>query len=223
MNTTAHTQGRTITKADRLAAARLNAIYQAKRKELGLTQAILADRRGCAQGAISQYLTGKIALNTDAVLFFATQLDVEPTEIRQDLFKKHKRGLVPTVAVRVRYLLKDSAVPVEGKTVDIDTVPVTDGAYAVEIKTNNYSPTYEDGTVLVIDPTVEPAVNDAVILITVSGEHLIGRVFEINEEQVSVDLLNAPSSTTIKRAELTTCDLIIGVQEPKRERAKRPV
>lgn len=78
------------TEADKEAAARLKAIWKNLPAGTRPTQQQLAERmaeqwgRG-SQSLISQYMNGSIPLNLKAVLFFAKQLGVEPTEIRDDL------------------------------------------------------------------------------------------------------------------------------------------
>jgi hypothetical protein len=79
---------RTITPADKAAARRLRAIWDAIPKGERPTQAELAmDFPGEApnQSLISQYLGGKIALNYKAVRYFATALNVPESAIRTDL------------------------------------------------------------------------------------------------------------------------------------------
>lgn len=56
-------------------AARLKAIYTAKKRELGLTQESLASACGWeSQGTVSQYFNGKIPLNVEAAVKFAKEL-----------------------------------------------------------------------------------------------------------------------------------------------------
>ncbi|MEG3135500.1 helix-turn-helix domain-containing protein [Rouxiella sp. T17] len=63
-------------------AARLHSIWNQKKVELRLTQEKAADALGFStQATVSQYLRGKIPLNTDAVLKFAVLLQVRPEEI----------------------------------------------------------------------------------------------------------------------------------------------
>lgn len=62
-------------------AARLKAIYMAKKRELGLTQESLASACGWeSQGSVSQYLNGKIPLNVEAAVKFAKALRVSVSD-----------------------------------------------------------------------------------------------------------------------------------------------
>lgn len=78
---------RTITYQDRKNAARLLKLWNRKKDELNLTQTKLADMWGLRQSAISQYLNGAIALNTDIVLKFAKALNVSPLQIDPTLLE----------------------------------------------------------------------------------------------------------------------------------------
>lgn len=72
------------TAADLAAAKRLRAIWDA-RADRSLTQERMGAVLGASQGAVSQYLNGKIPLNYRALLHFAAELGVDATEIRDDL------------------------------------------------------------------------------------------------------------------------------------------
>ncbi len=75
------------TREDVAAARRLKAIWEARKSELNLTQTNFGDVAGVgwSQGAVSQYLSGKIPLNYNALLTFARVLGFEPDEVRSDL------------------------------------------------------------------------------------------------------------------------------------------
>lgn len=76
---------RHITQKDRAHARQLNNIWRMKKEPLGLTQVKAAKVLGIGQSAVSQYLTGRIALNTDMILAFAKILRCSPIEISPDL------------------------------------------------------------------------------------------------------------------------------------------
>lgn len=70
-------------------AARLKAIYQERKKaDRSLTQEKLADMFGWStQSAVSQYMTGAIELNFEALMKFASALDFQPEEVSPRLVK----------------------------------------------------------------------------------------------------------------------------------------
>lgn len=73
---------RDLTPAERDAADNLKRIWEEKRQRLDLTQERAAERLGwTTQGAVSHYLNGRNPLNADAILRFASLLDVDPREI----------------------------------------------------------------------------------------------------------------------------------------------
>lgn len=72
-------------RADLLAAARLRELWKANAKAAEVTQDTVAAYMDISQGAISQYVNGKIPLNYAAVLAFAHLLKVAPEAIRSDL------------------------------------------------------------------------------------------------------------------------------------------
>lgn len=77
---------RKISDSDKSAAQNLRRIWEAKRESLGLTQEKAAESLGFAtQGAVSQYLNGRTALNTDTTLKFASLLQVDPEDIKPEL------------------------------------------------------------------------------------------------------------------------------------------
>lgn len=76
---------RSITEADRAAAARLRDLWEAERPRR--TQADLAEEYGesANQSLISQYLGGTLAIGVAATLKFARIFNVPPSAIRPDI------------------------------------------------------------------------------------------------------------------------------------------
>ncbi|MBN7837475.1 helix-turn-helix domain-containing protein [Stenotrophomonas maltophilia] len=70
---------------DIAAAARLKAIWSERAKQRGLTQDKLAQELGITQGAISQYLNGRIPMNYRTLRAFTDALGVPESDIRSDL------------------------------------------------------------------------------------------------------------------------------------------
>lgn len=80
---------RNITYQDRQNARRLRKLWEDKKDSLHLTQVKATKALGINQSAVSQYLNGYIALNTDIALKFAALLQVDPEVIKPDLKKFH--------------------------------------------------------------------------------------------------------------------------------------
>lgn len=77
---------RALTTAELDAAARLRSAFLARKRAEGLTQERLAFECGWRQqSAASQYITGKIPLNLDALLKLSVALKVQPADIYPEL------------------------------------------------------------------------------------------------------------------------------------------
>lgn len=75
-----------LSPEQRADAARLKAIYIAKKRELHLTQESLAAACGWeSQGTVSQYLNGRIPLNVDAAVKFARHLGVSVSDFSESI------------------------------------------------------------------------------------------------------------------------------------------
>ncbi len=73
------------TKYDIAAAAKLKSVWAERARGLGITQEKLAEELGITQGAVSQYLNGKIPMNYRTLKVFCAALGIEDTDIRSDL------------------------------------------------------------------------------------------------------------------------------------------
>ncbi|HHA2515034.1 TPA: helix-turn-helix transcriptional regulator [Stenotrophomonas maltophilia] len=80
------------TPADVTAAAKLKLEWQARARSLGLTQDQVADELGITQGAVSQYLNGKIPMNYRTLLVFCRLLGINDTDVRRDLPEQQLLG-----------------------------------------------------------------------------------------------------------------------------------
>lgn len=70
---------------DIASAAKLKAIWSERARQRGLTQDKLAQELGITQGAISQYLNGRIPMNYRTLRAFTDALGIAETDIRSDL------------------------------------------------------------------------------------------------------------------------------------------
>ncbi|MBG6243354.1 MAG: helix-turn-helix domain-containing protein [Candidatus Symbiopectobacterium sp. Dall1.0] len=69
-------------------AKRLKALYNAKKKELGISQAIVADHLGIVQSAVNSLLNGINALNVHNATSFARLLRVSVNDFSPSLAKE---------------------------------------------------------------------------------------------------------------------------------------
>lgn len=74
-----------VTPADKQAAARLKAIWDERRRDLGLTQETAGAKMGMNQSAVSQYLNGRIPIGLEALIKWSDLLGCDPKEIRSDI------------------------------------------------------------------------------------------------------------------------------------------
>ncbi len=84
------------TKRDEAAAAKLKAEWSARARGLGLTQEKMADELGITQGAVSQYLNGRIPMNYRTLKAFSAALGIEDTDIRNDLPEQQYNAPAPS-------------------------------------------------------------------------------------------------------------------------------
>ena len=159
---------RIITDADKDAARRLRAIWEAKKQELKLTQVTVAEEIGTSQSAISQYLNGTIALNTDAIIVFAKLLQCEPKDICPVL------GSKLTINRRIP-VIRSSTGAVLNK--HIDAKYIGDTPQAVLVDEMSYSPRIKQGEYVIIDPTGDIISGTEILMETIDSGFVI-RTFD---------------------------------------------
>lgn len=79
---------KTLTPVQIADAERLKAIYEAKKKDLGITQQSIADMLDISQGGVGHYLNGRNALNAAAAAVFAKALQVDVSAFSPSLAKE---------------------------------------------------------------------------------------------------------------------------------------
>jgi transcriptional regulator with XRE-family HTH domain len=84
-------------------ASNLKRIWNIRKKEMKVTQALAATQLNWTQGALSQYLNGITAMSSQTIIKLANYLDVHPTEIDPNIDKS-----LPSLATKdVRYSTND--------------------------------------------------------------------------------------------------------------------
>jgi len=84
-------------------AERLKALYESKKKTLGITQQYIADEMHITQSAVGHYLNGRNPLNISSAMMFAKLLDVQIEDFSPSLAKEV--GLMHSYAENLNFLI----------------------------------------------------------------------------------------------------------------------
>ncbi|WP_158784633.1 LexA family transcriptional regulator [Pantoea sp. BAV 3049] len=85
-------------------AKRLKALYESKKKQLGITQYGIAEALEISQGAVGHYLNGRIPLNLNVAAKFAEMLQISINDFSPRLARDaSKLGLLSNVVFDSRY------------------------------------------------------------------------------------------------------------------------
>lgn len=183
---------RELTKEERDDARRLKAIWTAKKEQLHLSQVKAAKELGYnSQGAISQYLNGRVSLNFQAAAKFAKLLRVELQEISP--------RFAPLMSKPVPSSLDGFTAPLTGKLGGMETSDVLDWfAYSkrfceivgvpaehiklVKVEDSTFKE-FPAGTVFLVDDREQTSPSDGVYLLQ-DGNKIIGRRLTIEADGV---------------------------------------
>jgi hypothetical protein len=124
---------RSITHRDRETAARCKSVWQRKKRELELTQAIAAKHLGISQASFSQYLSCTIALNTDMVLKLAALLRVDAGELDPELKQRLRVVDLPINKIQVAVIAAIPGPMRGGSVIQTEIVGMKSALYAVQL------------------------------------------------------------------------------------------
>ena len=110
---------KTLTTEQLEDAQRLKALYESKKKALGVTQYTIADDLGITQGAVGHYLNGRNALNVDVASGFARILQVSISDFSPSIAAKVASQAESLSGDTLEYAgkLRDGIIPVVGDAV----------------------------------------------------------------------------------------------------------
>lgn len=179
-------------------ASRLKAIYNdRKRKDKSLNQAVLAELCGwSSQGTVSQYMTGDLALNLQALLKFAAALAFDPAEVSPRLAQLYQSAAPATPTTE-----DESGQPyayVRGRTLPLlgyvqagafceatdrsmhgnieewvdSGGPVGPRAFVVRVEGRSMAPRLLPGEMVVIDPDLDWGPGNIVLAKRSSDQHV---------------------------------------------------
>lgn len=213
---------RVITEKDRANAQRLKAIYNAKKKPLGITQVELAKQIGMKQGAAAQYINGHIALNYEAVIRFAKALKVDPWDIDPELNVLNATGEVTSreVAVDVKQTLSGSGKP-QQKAITIRYDGMPDKLLGFEADSDSYTPFLKQGDIAIIDRSLQPEVGDDIIVEFANGQLTVGELIKQSAKELTVKSYASGEERTKPVSEITHYDVIVETKRSLKHRARR--
>lgn len=213
---------RVITEQDKANAQRLKAIYNAKKKQLGITQTDLATQIGMKQGAAAQYINGHIALNYEAVIRFAKALQVDPWDIDPELNVLSAKGEVTSreVAVDIKQTLSGSGKPHQ-KAITIRYDGMPDQLLGFEADSDTYSPFLKPGDVAVIDRALQPEVGDDVVVEFANGQLTVGELVWQSAKEITVKSYASGEERTKPVSDVANYDVIVETKRSQKTRARR--
>lgn len=168
-------------------AKRLKSLYEAKKKQLGLSQASIAEDLGKSQGAVAHWLNGKLPLNAKAVAGFARLLQVNAADISPSIareFTEHAATVSSAMSLEdyaKRVMVIESISPDENGIISSTTpldgwVTIDDDnsqAFALEVKGNALWPRVKSGEFIVIERGTRVQAGDDVYIVLKNGQRLL--------------------------------------------------
>lgn len=214
-------------------AARLKGIYNdRKRQDKTLNQAVLAEWCGwSSQGTVSQYMTGGMELNLEALLKFAAALAFDPSEVSPRLAALISRAgggaephLLPGITLDKASFRR---APIKGtaqlgpdgywdalETADgwID-IPTNDpDAYSLRVKGDSMAPAIRSGWAVWCEPNHVLVPGEYVMVRRTNGQCMVKELLFENAEAVSLMSINASyGRLTIPREEIEQIHYVGGI------------
>lgn len=171
-------------------AQRLKALYEAKKRSLGLSQGAIADELNIGQSAVASLFNGVNALNSSNAAALAKILKVPVDEFSPSLAAEIASMAQSLKSDTLEYAGKprNGAVPVVGEAIlgvdgMIDMVEIRAGwlqiyssdkdAYGLKVKGDSMHPRIQSGEFVVIEPNTHVHSGDEVFVRTIDGHNMI--------------------------------------------------
>lgn len=216
---------RIITEQDKKNAARLKALWEAKKGSLKLTQTSAAAALGYRnQSMVSQLLNAQVALNTDAILKWAQLLQVSPPDIDPSMTSLgFSRTTLRQVKVSiVARMSGEPAGPFE--TVEI-TTQMARQMYGVTVDTDGFEPFAKRGSTLIISQEEEPVSGDEVFIRLATHDshlHLI-KYYVMTDNSRGVAVVRDLDSDAVQELPLDRIEVLDPIVSVERPMVTRPV
>jgi len=171
-------------------AQRLKALYEAKKKILGISQGAIADELNMGQSAVASLLNGVNALNASNAAALARILQVSVGEFSPSIAEEIATMAKSLKPDEIEYAgrIRQGAVPVIGEAIlgvdgMIDMVEFRAGwlhiysadkdAYGLKVKGDSMHPRIQSGEFVVIEPNTHVHSGDEVFVRTIDGHNMI--------------------------------------------------
>lgn len=217
---------------------KLKAIYEAKKRPLGLSQQSIADELGDAtQGAISHYLNARNALNLKAAQAFSNRLQVPISDFSRRLAREQQKmahgvaepesvyGLpvrkVPVISWVAAGEWCDSEDPFEPGDADewvLSPFDCSDSAFCLIVEGTSMLPEYREGEYILVDPGIEPRHGDDVVARKPDGKYTFKRL-QITTDGVYLMALNPdyPDRYINIVEDTSCCGVVVGSWKKRRK------
>lgn len=223
-------------------AARLKAIYSARKlANKSLNQGVLADLCDwSSQGTVSQYMTGGMPLNIEALLKLATALQFAPQEVSPRLATAYLQAPLttqPSTAAlepgpdlsRPFQRTKIVGTAQLGPEGYWDALAVADGwldvptsdpdAYSLRVKGDSMAPAIRSGWVVWCEPNHQLIPGEYVMVRCTDGQSMVKELLYENAEEVSLMAVNAGyGRLTIPRQDIEQIHYVGGIVPPSKIR-----
>lgn len=222
---------RYLTDEQKKDAQRLKSIYQSKKKDLGLSQASVADQMGITQSAIGHYINGRQPLNARVVSALAQILQVGAEEISPSLslqIAQQARSLSDSITLSEmsrRVMVVGRVTPGEngvssGIVHTLGWLKMDDdhSSFAIEVSGNALWPRIKNGEFVVMEKTITPEPGDDILLVLNNGAYLFKSLVFIRGDNVQVTDITGKSALPdlIKLSDINELHHISAIVKPSR-------
>ncbi len=162
---------RLITPHDRKVAANAKSIYTRDKKTLGLTNQVIGDKLKISQSAVSQYLSGNIAMGANIIISLADILHVDILTIDPKFNKRFRpnttnpdtEGIIPVIGTA------SGRPPTQASATVPANVPRT--TYAIQVDSDLYFPTIELNSIIGAEPLTKIKIGNTVLFRRLGEAH----------------------------------------------------
>lgn len=209
---------RALTEQELEECSRLKAIYatrkaEARAKGHALTQQEIGEVCGWASGqsVVNQYMTGKLALNLDALMRLSKALNFSPEEVSPRLAESIQHVTYPsirdgnvepgppiTTAPRRIEIVGTAQLGTDGYWIGLDSSEGwveswsrDEDAYALRLRGDSMAPAIRSGWVAVCEPNHRLVPGEYVMVTTSDGQSMVKELLFENDEGVNLASVNA--------------------------------